>query len=153
MSFFPRKTPHSWPFQNGSIKSRFHQNRFILPFDEAREAARGLGVTSAAMWRGIRKERPSELPSDPEKYYKTSGFVGFPDFFGYSPVVRRNRKSVEPGLWPTGETRQNELAGLTFFQDLIRENEIKKRQGTRNICNRILGCRPEDRVRFLSERF
>lgn len=64
----------------------------ILPFDEARNLAHGLGIKASTEWLHRRYDRPYGLPASPEQYYRNKGFIDFPDFFGYE----RTRKSRTP---------------------------------------------------------
>jgi hypothetical protein len=53
-------------------------------FTEARAVARGLGLTGAKGWKGWSKseQRPSDIPSSPEKTYRDAGWISWPDWLG-----------------------------------------------------------------------
>ncbi len=54
--------------------------REFLPFEEAREYARTLGLKSYSEWKNIKK--PDNIPAMPEKTYKYSGWVSMGDWLG-----------------------------------------------------------------------
>jgi len=67
----------------------------LLPFDQARRFARGLGLRSAVEWQKYRNggipglpPRPSGIPSNPQESYADKGWRGYPDFLGYEPPFR-----------------------------------------------------------------
>ena len=55
-------------------------------FVEARKFVRGLNLKSAEVWRQYSKsgERPSDIPSAPDKTYKDKGWISWPDWLGTS---------------------------------------------------------------------
>ena len=55
-------------------------------FQEAREYARTLGLKSREEWWEWNKggERPSGIPSNPNKFYKGKGWESWPDFLGFN---------------------------------------------------------------------
>ena len=57
-----------------------------LPFDEARDYARRLGLKSHEEWREWRKsgKRPPDIPSNPDKVYKGKGWKSYGDFLGFN---------------------------------------------------------------------
>ncbi len=64
-------------------------NRTFLPFEAAREFARGLGLKSMDEWSeysagrlGAYGPRPDDIPSDPYKIYKDQGWVDAYDWLG-----------------------------------------------------------------------
>ena len=61
----------------------FLGNEF-LPFEEAREYARSLNLKNTTDWKkwSKTKERPSNIPSDPLRTYKDTGWQGWGDFLG-----------------------------------------------------------------------
>ena len=65
----------------GSISNR---GRFLRPFKEAREFARSLDLKSGEEWQRYSKsgERPADIPGDPTKAYKGSGWQGWGDWLG-----------------------------------------------------------------------
>ena len=55
-------------------------------FEEAREYVRTLGLKSAKEWQAWSKSgaRPHDIPANPNKIYKSSGWMSFGDFLGYA---------------------------------------------------------------------
>lgn len=52
-----------------------------LPFCEAREFARNLGLTGQREWEEYSKTwRPENIPGSPSKYYKNKGWVSWMDW-------------------------------------------------------------------------
>jgi len=65
------------------------QNREFWPFAIAREFVRGLGLKSNKEWRKYARGdmasigiRPVEIPSAPDREYKNTGWIDWPDWFG-----------------------------------------------------------------------
>ena len=59
----------------------------MLPFEEAREYVRELGLTSQKtyfVWSTSGK-RPKNIPGSPHETYKGKGWVSYPDWMGYKP--------------------------------------------------------------------
>ena len=56
------------------------------PFEEARDYVRSLGLESKKEWWEWRKsgERPTDIPSHPERDYKDEGWLSWGDFLGYN---------------------------------------------------------------------
>ncbi|XRB10152.1 methyltransferase domain-containing protein [Pycnococcus provasolii] len=73
---------------------RVHQHAFIhihihmefLPFEDAREYARTLGLRSHEEWRAWSAPavRPHDIPNSPDVTYASSGWTSYPDFLGYA---------------------------------------------------------------------
>ena len=65
-----------------------------MPFEEAREYVRKVGLKSHKEWLAWCKEgkRPSNIPSAPEQVYGRTVWVSWPDWLGYESV---------PGARPT----------------------------------------------------
>jgi superfamily II DNA or RNA helicase len=64
-----------------------------MPFEEAREYVRGLGLKNVKQW-GIfykSKNRPSDLPTVPQIIYKNVGWINFGDFLGTQRISDRYR--------------------------------------------------------------
>ncbi len=66
------------------------------PFIEAREWARGLGLTSSADWTDFctgKKlglgSRPADIPSNPQLTYKSTGWMGIGDWLGTGRLSRK----------------------------------------------------------------
>lgn len=55
-----------------------------LPFEEARKIIHSLGLKSSCEWIEYRKNRPNNIPSNPNRDYKDGGWIGWGDFLGYS---------------------------------------------------------------------
>ena len=58
-----------------------------LPFEEARDYVGTLGLNSCKEWFEWSKseDRPSDIPSDPNRIFKDEGWKSWPDFLGYRP--------------------------------------------------------------------
>jgi superfamily II DNA or RNA helicase len=65
----------------GTFSSR---HRKLLPFEEARECARGLKLRNQGEWREWVKtgEKPADIPANPDSAYKDEGWVGWGDWLG-----------------------------------------------------------------------
>ena len=73
----------------------------MLPFVEARAMVRKFKLGSQDEWEEWRRspQRPKDIPSNPSKVYKDSGFISFPDWLGY-------KGRQPPGLMlPFGQAR------------------------------------------------
>jgi superfamily II DNA or RNA helicase len=75
----------------GNISNRKRQWR---PFDEARAFARSLKLSSGSEWREYCRsgKRPDDMPSNPEKTYRDSGWISWSDWLG----TDRTRVSKSP---------------------------------------------------------
>ena len=51
-------------------------------FKEARAHARGLDLTSRAAWKRLGKQRPADIPSNPNVVFKDQGWAGWGDWLG-----------------------------------------------------------------------
>eukprot|EP00947_MAST-08B_sp_MAST-8B-sp1_P006612 g6612.t1 len=70
-----------------------------LSFTEARDFIRRLGLRSKKEWKEWSKsgQRPSNVPSNPDKVYKGKGWVSYPDWMGYQFTAGdQTRKEVLP---------------------------------------------------------
>jgi hypothetical protein len=58
-------------------------------FTEARAFARGLGLTGGPKWKEWSKsgQRPSDIPTHPEKTYRDAGWISWPDWLGSERVA------------------------------------------------------------------
>jgi hypothetical protein len=82
----------TWPDWLGT-KTIASKNKKFLPFDEAHDFARRLGLDGEAAWRAFSKgsrkgdlgERPSNIPANPDKYYESTGWTSWPDWLGHTP--------------------------------------------------------------------
>jgi hypothetical protein len=70
------------------------QNREFLPFEEAREYVRSLGLKSIFQWIEWAKssERPKNIPTVPDKIYNNKGWIGYGDWLGTGNIATRNRE-------------------------------------------------------------
>jgi len=68
-------------------------DRVFRPFAEARAFSRGLGLKNAFEWNAYSRsdERPADIPSDPGKVYKDSGWLGMGDWLGTGYVHTAKR--------------------------------------------------------------
>lgn len=65
-------------------------SRRFLPFREAREYVRPIGISSWADYsRWAATEKPSFIPTRPDTCYKHHGFLNLADFCGFEPYHRR----------------------------------------------------------------
>lgn len=62
----------------------------FLPFEEAREYARGLKINSMKQWFYLKTEGilPNRIPQRPNYSYKNSGWISWEDWFGVESLVR-----------------------------------------------------------------
>jgi hypothetical protein len=60
------------------------------PFDEAREYAKSLDLKNQKEWEAFSKSgnRPKDIPSNPDRLYKDSGWTGYGDWLGTGNVCR-----------------------------------------------------------------
>ena len=68
-------------------------NYVYLPFEEARDFVRQLYLKNGKEWSDWLKTdlRPNNIPSDPYKIYKKSGWQGLGDWLGTGSVANQNR--------------------------------------------------------------
>jgi hypothetical protein len=61
-----------------------------LPFEEAREYARSLGIKDQKEWYAFTKgdNRPKNIPSNPSQLYKDSGWLGWSDWIGTNKIQK-----------------------------------------------------------------
>ena len=75
------------------ILNAYSPRRQFLPFEQARDWARSLGLRGQKEWEGLRG-RPTYIPSNPERIYENQ-YIGIHDWLGYQKVSRRApRKSA-----------------------------------------------------------
>lgn len=67
--------------------------REFRPFVNAREFSRSLGLRSQAEWNKFTKsgKLPNDIPSNPQRTYRESGWVGYGDWLGTHTVATRLR--------------------------------------------------------------
>ena len=71
----------SWPDWMGyAAKGTGGKEGEYLPFEKAREVARGLKLTSERQWREWSKsgKRPSDIPGAPHQAYRDAGWTSWP---------------------------------------------------------------------------
>ena len=68
--------------------------RDFLPFEEAREFARSLGLSDTKEWQEYAKsgQKPHNIPSGPEVLYKDKGWKGMGDWLGNGNIASINRE-------------------------------------------------------------
>jgi len=68
-------------------------DRVYLPFGEAREFARGLGLKNSVEWNAYCEsdQRSADIPSNPRKAYKDAGWVSMGDWLGTGYVATADR--------------------------------------------------------------
>lgn len=81
---------NDWLGSNNEIRNGRRCSEF-LPFEEAREFARTLGLNIQKEWWAYNRtgERPNNIPSDPRKQYK-DGWKGWNDWLGENSMVYRD---------------------------------------------------------------
>ena len=74
----------SWIDWLGSEDKRGSPSKDFLPFEEAREYARGLGLKSVTEWHHWARsiKRPNNIPSNPNLFYKDKGWISWMDWLG-----------------------------------------------------------------------
>ena len=67
-----------------------------MPFEEAREYVRGLGLKSYTQWRtnSNLKERPVNIPYSPNLVYKNEGWINWGDWLGTGSVATKDIEFV-----------------------------------------------------------
>lgn len=68
-----------------------NRDKVFRSFMDAREFIRGLGLKSESEWREYCRsgKRPSDIPSHPDRAYKSSGWAGMADWLGNGQALRR----------------------------------------------------------------
>ena len=74
----------SWPDWLGYETTRAPRG-IMLPFTEARAIVRKLKMVRQEEWREWSKseQRPSNIPTNPDKMYRSDGWISMPDWLGY----------------------------------------------------------------------
>ncbi|WP_218813532.1 DEAD/DEAH box helicase family protein [Rickettsiella endosymbiont of Dermanyssus gallinae] len=74
-----------------------------LPFEEAREFVHSLGLKKGDDWLIYSKngKRPENIPSNPDKAYKSTGWVSMGDWLGTDYIDTKKR-----AYWPHGKARE-----------------------------------------------
>jgi hypothetical protein len=97
----------------------------FLPFSEAREYARSLGLNSLREWRKLANDKrlPQGVPVTPYKVYKKEGWTNWGDFLGTGRSLKKDFKAV-----PFSEAREYArslgLYGYKEWYKLGRENRL-----------------------------
>lgn len=73
--------------------------REFLPFVEARNFARGLGLKSQMEWRNFTKSNrmPTNIPTAPNQVYKGQGWLGYGDWLGTGRIANQNKRFLSFG--------------------------------------------------------
>jgi len=71
-----------------------NQNRKYLSFNKAREYVRKLNLKNQTDWRDFSrsKNKPENIPANPESVYKNKEWTNWGDFLGTGRVANQNRK-------------------------------------------------------------
>ena len=69
-------------------------NKEFLPFKEAREFVRSLGIEKSEEWQEYSKsgQKPNDIPSNPGKIYKGNGWKGLGDWLGSGTIATSDRQ-------------------------------------------------------------
>ena len=107
--------------------------REYRPFEEAREFARGLGLTSQREWgrlcKGLLSEKgvlPDDIPAKPDNTYKNQGWKGMGDWLGtgtVAPFLREYRPFEEAREFARGLGLKNVNDWKKFCRDSFRNKE------------------------------
>ncbi|AUH72794.1 DEAD/DEAH box helicase family protein [Legionella sainthelensi] len=81
----------SWPDWLGTNKKQ--RSKIFLPFELARMYSRALNLKSRAEWNVYSKsiQRPENIPSRPDRFYKDNGWVSWPDWLGTGNISSKKR--------------------------------------------------------------
>ena len=73
--------------------------RVFLPFQKARAIVLKLGLKSVKEWKEWSKsgERPTNIPSHPDRVYRDKGWVSWPHWLGYECNRKRKRTDISKG--------------------------------------------------------
>jgi hypothetical protein len=78
----------------------------FLPFEEAREIVREVGLERSAQWHEwSRDHRPAGIPSAPNATYKGKGWLSMPDWLGYG-VGQASQERTLKSFLPFEEARE-----------------------------------------------
>lgn len=77
-----------------SVKDIRILKRDFMPFEEAREFTRNLGIGSKTEWEQYIKtdQRPINLPTTPARSYKSKGWISWKDWLGYTTEKVKGEK-------------------------------------------------------------
>lgn len=113
-----------------------------MPFEEAREFVRGLGLKNQSDWTLYCKsgEKPSNIPSNPYGVYSREGWISFPDFLGYVGYFRQflpfeEARQIVVALKFKNAKEWNEYLNSKIFPTNIpkRPHAVYKNQGWKGI--------------------
>jgi hypothetical protein len=101
----------SWPDWLGNGKERVAWKSFT----EGRALARGLKLTGKTGWQAWSKsgQRPSDIPSRPDKVYRDDGWISWPDWLGSEGRRMNTKKEVLPFTEGRALARGLKLKGKT----------------------------------------
>lgn len=97
---------HGWVDWGNFLGTNFKSTRYRtkVPFDEAREFARSLGLKKRQDWYDYTKgklsdlpAKPDDIPNRPHSAYEDEGWAGFPDFLGSGRLDGRSIKYLPFG--------------------------------------------------------
>ena len=113
-----------WPdFLGGACKGSGSRGSRWLPFEEARDHVWTLGLKNQKEWKEWRKsgERPSNIPSTPDRYYKDEGWLSWGDFLGFNEGYVAGEylpfEEARGYVWTLG------LKSVTEWREWIRSKE------------------------------
>ena len=69
----------------------------FLSYEEAREFVGQFKFENVRDWREYRKSYKKtiiNIPSHPETIYKNEGWISWPDFLGYKPLLTHTQKTI-----------------------------------------------------------
>ena len=82
--------------------------KMFLPFEDAREYARSLGLTCQKDWQELSRSglRPEDIPSNPQRTYRNKGWVSWPDWLGYGRGKKAKSRTSSKQFLPFSEARE-----------------------------------------------
>ena len=130
----------SWPDFLGYNKGHVARARTRRSFTEALGYVRNLGLKSQEDWLEFVKsgEKPSDIPSAPDKFYKDKGWLSWGDFLGfkegYVPGEYRPFEEARDYVWTLDLKSQKEWWEWVKTQDIPPDipstpHEIYKEEG------------------------
>jgi len=68
-------------------------NRIFKSYEEAQEYAKSLGIKDSKEWKAHNAsgQRPSDIPSNPDEYYKDKGWISWSEFLGNDNISPSKR--------------------------------------------------------------
>jgi hypothetical protein len=103
-----------------------NREKAYLPFFVARKAIRILGIKSQSEWSYYSKNnRPSNIPSTPQRSYKNRGWSGWKDWLGYEERISSRRKyKVNHDFFKKWSYDMAYILGFWFADGWIRNNRF-----------------------------